>query len=412
MDTPPMIDQVTDKLRGFILDRPERQDKPLSKLTVSEAKKYPLGPNWTTDGKVNLENVVNNLATFIEEVGQRSSPYRELTQELVRKPKTLEGSEAQEPYSSEIRDISRGSIRMSDRYRSPDASQFKAQSLDPQRVPQHIKWNKQFMDCEYMLKVHVPVSLQEKFSRLSGSCSSHDPKEHRWIFTPSYLRAGFGLFDWTNTKINEQKTHRVLVVRPALFDDYVKSCGNDLPVICLPHDEIGIGYARYWIMKMATRLGLKFVWMVDDSVLGFSKYGDDQQLNFEDALMTIETLFEDEDVVQHVAAMSPTRKRGGKTAANPFTYKPPQIAVYLNLELINKHRIQYRPELAQLEDMVFGGECFKNELTVCRYNRILLYDINWKDTGAAAPYKTTPQASPPIESTPGRKTAEAKKQLF
>ena len=35
------------------------------------------------------------------------------------------------------------------------------------------------------------------------------------------------------------------VVRPSEFDEYVKYCGHNFPVIRLSQDEIGVGYSRY-----------------------------------------------------------------------------------------------------------------------------------------------------------------------
>ena len=60
-----------------------------------------------------------------------------------------------------------------------------------------------------------------------------------------------------------------------LLQEYIRSCRHVLPVIRLPHDEIGIGYTRHWIMKIATQVGLKFIWMVNDSVTVFCEYDPD-----------------------------------------------------------------------------------------------------------------------------------------
>ena len=212
------------------------------------------------------------------------------------------------------------------------------------------------------------------------------------------------------------KTQRVLVVRPCQFDVYRKSCGHCLPIICLPHDEIGIGYARHWIVKIATRVGLKFIWVLDDSVAWFCEYDPkdhkvtnytSRRRKFEDVFTRMEALVHAKQHKNEVAAISPARFRGNRELKNPFTYKPPQGAVYLNLELIKDKQINYRPELASKEDMVFGIECNKSDLTVCRWNRVQLCDINWKNkTGATAPYKTSPR-NPPTNK--GASTPQAKK---
>ena len=89
-----------------------------------------------------------------------------------------------------------------------------------------------------------------------------------------------------------------------------------------------------------------------------------------------------------MAVISPAIHNQYNKANKPFfTDKAPQAAVYLNLDLTNN----YCPELASGEDMVFAIECVKSGLTVCRWNRVQLKDIGWKNTGTTAPYKTSPQ---------------------
>ena len=83
-----------------------------------------------------------------------------------------------------------------------------------------------------------------------------------------------------------------------------------------------------------------------------------------------------------------------------LTYKPPQIAVYLNLNLIKKHQIQYRPQLLWLEDMIFRAECvLKCTLTVCRLNELLVYDVGWKNSGASSVCFTPDPSAMPQDNT-------------
>jgi len=72
--------------------------------------------------------------------------------------------------------------------------------------------------------------------------------------------------------ITEDSTIRILVVRPFEFDKYVRNHGHRFPVISLPQEEIGTGYARFWIQKIALRLKLHYIWMIDDSVECFYEY--------------------------------------------------------------------------------------------------------------------------------------------
>ena len=66
--------------------------------------------------------------------------------------------------------------------------------------------------------------------------------------------------------ITEDSTIRILVVRPFEFDKYVRNHGHRFPVISLPQEGIGTGYARFWIQKTALHLKLYYIWMIDDSL--------------------------------------------------------------------------------------------------------------------------------------------------
>lgn len=76
------------------------------------------------------------------------------------------------------------------------------------------------LDCEYMLKMHLPENQQTWFklentlSRLIRTINS-DKKEKRWIFTPSFRRSEITLLDWPEDEIvTVESTIRILVVRP------------------------------------------------------------------------------------------------------------------------------------------------------------------------------------------------------
>ena len=86
-----------------------------------------------------------------------------------------------------------------------------------------------------------------------------------------------------------------------------------------------------------------------------------------------------------IAAMSPRRWNPLCQPQKPFSCKPPQCAVYLNLEALRKKNVYYRPELKTLEDMIFGYECEKKGLKVYRDNRVELQDHKWNNTGASCP---------------------------
>ena len=194
-------------------------------------------------------------------------------------------------------------------------------------------------------------------------------------------------------------------MRPSEFEEYVSCCGHKFPIICLPQDEIGAGYPRLWIQKIALRLELQFIWMIDDSVECFYEYHPKQeppkrlvrkkwQSNYTDyrrrqfglVFERIEDFVKEaDDNEKPIAAMSPRRWNPISRPQKPFSCMPPQCAVYLNLRKLSKKNVYYRPELKTFEDMIFGYECEKNGLKVYWDNRILLYDYNWKNTGASSP---------------------------
>ena len=224
-------------------------------------------------------------------------------------------------------------------------------------------------------------------------------KVKRWIFIPSFRRAKIALLEWPKDDIvTEESTVRILVVRPSEFEEYAKRWGHKIPVVCLPQDEIGAGYARYWIQKIALHLKLQFIWMIDDSVECFYEYHPDQEppkpgsyikyrrRKFGLVFERIEHFVQDaDDNEKPIAAMSPRRWNPRCRPKRLFSCKPPQGAVYLNLKALSKKNVFYRPELKTFEDMIFGFECEQKGLKVYRDNSFLLYDHDWKDTGASSP---------------------------
>ena len=277
------------------------------------------------------------------------------------------------------------------------------------------------LDCEYMLNMYLPDSFNDWFNIGYGKrIRSIEPqkKDQRWIFVPSLKWPGdddqdkeedeneddedykYGDFDNDDVDddddcnhdgeiITEDSTIRILVVRPFESDKYVRNHGHRFPVISLPQEEIGAGYARFWIQKIALRLKLHFVWMIDGSVeyeynpqnIPKSYIKQNSRRPFELVFNRIEMLIKQSQ--SPIAAMGPKRFRPFRgPLKNPFVCSPPRIAVYLNLKLLKKKGVNYRPELQVFEDMIFGYECEQNGLKVFIDNRILLQDHKWEKTGA------------------------------
>ena len=365
------------------------------KETVAMSSKYPLSSLWVRPNKtgsqqnVDLVRIFSNLPKFVECEMQGS----------------INGSR-HEPHT---REIVGEQHHPKDQKSLPIDTYLKATSIDPfernNETPPEFYF---YFDCEYTLTMYAngyqfPVQrwfdIQQREEIQWIRNIRYKMKLKRWIFIPSYRRAQIALLEWPQDDIvTEVSTIRILVVRPSEFEEYVTYCGHKLPVLCLPKDEIGAGYARYWIQKIAMRLKLQFIWMIDDSVECFYEYIPRQDsLNpgsfTEYRRRELGFVFERiEDVVQDgydnekpIAAMSPRRWNPKCRPKRTFSCKPPQGAVYLNLRALSEKNVYYRPELKTFEDMMFGFECEQKGLKVYRDNRTILQDHDWKNTGASSP---------------------------
>ena len=387
--------------------------------TVYASKVYTVSCKSSTNKKkkVNLEEIYLKLPKFIEEMRGLS-----IRQELEHVLNSTLLNVFTEPYSPHVLEITQKHNQVplkdepSERKQEQNGNDnFTAFSLPQQNPLQPSKDSFWFLDCEYVLKMHLPddslqwFNIDDQQGKRIRKINT-EKKDKRWIFIPSFRRAKIALLDWSEDKhdiVTQESTIRVLVVRPSEFEEYVSYCGHKFPVICLPNDEIGAGYPRYWIQKIALRLELQFIWMIDDSVECFNEYYPDQEppehqvgnewrsnytdyrrrqfgLVFERIERLVKTT-KDKDGNLFIAAMSPKRFMGGTKIKYPFVCKPPRIAVFLNLAALKSKEVYYRPELQVLEDMIFGYECEKNGLKVFIDNRIHLHDHDWRNTGARSP---------------------------
>lgn len=374
--------------------------------TVNMSGVYTVSKKWArgnTNKIVDLEKIYSHLPEFIsemrgktcrqelEEVLQidKSSANASSTNKLELKPSDFEKLS---PHVKEIVEKQNG-VLPNDKPSLPEGNRtkFKAYSLPRQEI-----W---FLDCEYMCKMHLPGYTSQWFDvtdQTGKRIRATNPVKNneRWIFIPSFRRAKIALLDWPEDDIlTSENTIRILVVRSTEFDEYVKCCGYKFPIICLPDDEIGPGYPRLWIQKIALRLKLDFIWMIDDSVECFyeyhpqdgkgTQYAQYRQRKFGLVFQRIESFMKGAKGINHpIAAMSPKQFRGAIKVSDLFVCSPPRIAVFLNLQALKSKDIYYRPELQTLEDMIFGYECEKNDLNVFIDNRIHLQDKDWKNTGA------------------------------
>ena len=396
----------------------------IMKDTVAMSSSHPLSPKWVrkqrdSRQKVPLNNILSDLPIFVqcEMQGSINGSRQELEQLIIcgGNPKEQNLSDLP-PHTREIVDsINEQDHLNGDKGASPLDKHLKATSIRclPDMDRHNNVMHYYYFDYEYTLQMYAKSLLpwfdvsQSETEQIQWVRKIRDyHKGKRWIFIPSFRRAQIALLNWPRDDIvNEESTIRILVLRPSEFLEYVAYYGHMVPVICLPQDEIGAGYSRYWIQKIAQRLKLQFIWMIDDSVECFYEYHPEDEppphqgkvkpgRNYRDhrrkkfglVFKRIEDFVKEADGNEKpIAAMSPRRWNPICKPKKPFSCKPPQGAVYLNLRALSEKNVYYRPELKTLEDMIFGCECEQKGLKVYRDNRILLRDHDWRNTGASSP---------------------------
>ncbi|XP_068695974.1 uncharacterized protein [Montipora foliosa] len=356
---------------------------PVSFSAVEVNKIFPVREKWQTSDRskrVDLEKIYNNIPEFAEDMNS----------DMKKKFASNNTTSQTNSRDGDKRSLNQGNEKL------------KAFSLKDDQYITSSSYNF-YLDCEYMLNMYLPSDSKEWFNTKSGNKYithiNQDRKDMRWIFTPSYRRAKIALLDWPEDKIvTKESTIRILVVRPSEFKEYVECCGHKFPIISLPNDEKGAGYARLWIQKIALKLKLEFIWMIDDSLECFYEYhptqnppaknlkkaGDYKSFRRRQFGVVFERL---ERIVKdgEIAAMSPRATPPGRKTKDPFVCKPPHVAVFLNLKVLKEKEVFFRPELKVCEDMIFGYECNKKGLGVFRDNRIQFQDHSWNFTGARSP---------------------------
>ena len=311
----------------------------------------------------------------------------------------------------------------SSRRKGEDSYQFEAQSVAGGSQASSSECPvARYIDCDgYCVESHVPDSSMQYFESRNGMVKrikAGARESHRWVFTPSYCRASCGLFDWSEASEASEagdlsETHQVVVVRPSQFQGYQGVCtsNSNLIVVSLPAEINGIGYVKNWILKLAGSLGLRYIWMMDDSILWFQEFNPEnadksQNVPFAKSFRILEEIAKE----TCLAALGP-RVYDEPTQSKlkePFTYKPPCGVVFLDLEQLRDERITYRSQLTILEDMVFGYECEKVGLRVCVSNRIHFYDMrSCLKTGAASSTTSPAGLTPPPPQQPSESQTSA-----
>ncbi|CAC5417779.1 unnamed protein product [Mytilus coruscus] len=337
---------------------------------------------------INLSKIVKKLHRVVDFIKEPSSPYKELENLINNRME----ENATTPYTDEIKQYA--------------------------TLPAVTSWSDiHYIDCEYMLKVSIPrqsaysAFLDGKMFIPKDHKTTEENKERdkfRWIFIPSSDR-----FD-KNVKLdrsrfqNEGEMSRddtlcFVVVRENQFEKYHKQIGNKVPIIQLPEIVIGVGYARFWIIKIAKRFQLEHIWMIDDSVDIFKEYipiqngnrcekdpdASKQDINIRCPSYCFKKMENIMEKQPNLVAISPRKYTPRCNVTYEFSYKPIQSVMLLNITKITEKNINFRPELRYMEDMIFSQECTNAGLELCTWNAIMYVDKQFSNTGA----KTTCQSA-------------------
>ena len=133
------------------------------------------------------------------------------------------------------------------------------------------------------LAISVPSKMGNLFeTQTSNWTIAAEHREKRWVFTPSFARAGHAVLDRSETM--DEGCVQVLVVRQRDYAFYRAQWGDVYVVVQLPDEitlgasdvmdnkdlnasvEDGVGFARLFIQLFAYAMGLEYVWMLDDNV--------------------------------------------------------------------------------------------------------------------------------------------------
>lgn len=397
---------------------------------------YLIGPD--SKKRVNLSKIVDELPDIIQFIQEPSSPYNELEKILnqvkemkkcVKKIKEIKITETDKMGCSlgeldtvlnDIRNIDQSTKKST--VENVAAPYSKETQVYPTKGIESSGIH--FIDCEYTLKISIPPE-----SVYSAFCRGKlfEPKEtdqYRWIFIPSSDRFEKDIkLDYSNEKSLKRQTLSFVVVRGNQFESYRKRFGATLPIIQLPEIVIGVGYARFWIVKIAKRFKLEYMWMIDDSVSFFKeniptmmddKFNMDtdsskQQINTRCSHYCFQKM---ENILKNqsnLVAISPRCYRHtGTDVAVEFTYKIIQSVILLNITKLSEKNLNFRPELRYMEDVIFSKECTNAGFKVCVWNAILFKDTYFPTTGA-----NTLSQSPKGElQTQNRGLSETKRELF
>lgn len=369
------------------------------------ADRYPLLQKYIKNDKyVNLSKICENLADVLNYIQEPSTPYNELENLLTKVGKieqALTNFERNKIFAS-----IKASYNDDTNVTAPYSKEIKTFPCVQKDIISSSSIS--YIDCEYTVKVSIPSESAYSSFVENNIFKPKDPlvmNKYRWIFIPSSDRFDMKdvILDRSHFKIEGEilagDTLCFVVVRGNQFDRYRERIGHRLPIIQLPENVIGVGYARFWIVKIAKRFQLEQIWMIDDSVSLFkenipTKKDGCFEIDADACILGVnvrcpqycfqkmETILKNQ---RNLVAISPRKHRGYINVRDEFTNKPVQSVMLLNIQKITDANINFRPELRYMEDMIFSKECTNAGFIVCIWNAIIFMDQTqgeFKTTGA------------------------------
>ena len=265
---------------------------------------------------------------------------------------------------------------------------------------------KLYLMMEYLVEISVPSHLLSHFSLFKDKVQGTSPRSRpqsaarrtkppRWVFTPCHCSPDRCFADISETLDNYI---HVLVVGYDNYRDYVSVCGGSHVIARLPDSPYQTtGYFHYWIQKLAVKLCLHQIWVVDDQVKSFYRTVPGERLPLKkhgtrwqyDVEAISERLASYSEVMTHLEKVmledisvnsdSPLTLIGLSNEIcameEPYHYNIPSGAVLMNLSQVRD--ITFHPELHQLHFQVFACEAVKAGKRVFVCNSFVLLDASW-----------------------------------
>lgn len=186
--------------------RPDRINKPIKDM-VGKSSVYTVKEEWMTGDKIDLEKIYARQPEFIRQMkGETCRQELERLLDGVQnvtvenrceyvKNLKLEASSCTPHIQEIVHKETNVCSKDKGSYRPNGDKSFKAFSLRKNQQPSE---NNYYLDCEYMLKMHLPADSLQWFEVQEGKpigAIKSEKSDKRWIFIPSFRRAKIALLD-------------------------------------------------------------------------------------------------------------------------------------------------------------------------------------------------------------------------